>query len=744
MFKFNNPLLIVQGYLLYHGPLLYIELMKFTSLAFILVVVFLDTALSAQTFERRQVAATFVENDPTLDGLLNEPEWETAPAGTGFVQFDPNVGENMTEDTEFRILYTQHSLYIGVQCFDKNPSEIITRRTVRDDSFSVDDYVYFIIDTFYDRRNAYAFSVNALGAQWDALISQNRAQDRNWDGVWHVECTINDQGWTAEIAIPFSTIDFDPEMSSWGFNIERFIGRKSEKGRWSRPEPDLRTSAPSEGGDILGFENIKPELNFEFRPYVLGKYNHVNGEDDFNWDAGADIRFRWTPALSTTLSINTDFAETEIDTPQINFTRFPLFFSEKRVFFLEDNAFYSFASSFSGSLRPFHSRRIGLSQNREIVPIVGALKTVGRSGPFQIGFMGAYLDDFKGVNSKPVFATRISRNLGDYSTLGFIGTVGDPHSNGDNFMGGFDYRYRTSELWGDKNFNLSTFILGTKTQPDGASSFSDETFGIALSFPNEPFGASFKMIELGEKFDPALGFVRRKGIRQYSSSFDYLYRTEDASIFKEFSFKYSNYLITDLNNVTETYGHGFYPLNFILASDDYLSLGVNNYNDSFDFDWYIAEDILVSAGQYDNTDVLLNIGTAVRRGISGTLSVSYGNYYGAKQFYITPNITLYPSSFIELYLYYYHSSIRSGNEVLDTHVTSNTFVFKFSPSLNWSNTVQYDNVSEWGGWNSRLNWEFKPGSHLYVVLNQAYSVVDSSIHLLQSQLATKCGLNIRF
>ena len=192
---------------------------------------------------------------------------------------------------------------------------------------------------------------------------------------------------TVNEGIPFSTLDFDPTIANWGFNIERGIKRKTEAGRWSHPDPDLSTAFPSEAGEIIGFSEVKPETNFEFRPFIVSKFRSVGGEDDWDFDAGADLRYRWTPSLSSTFSLNTDFAETGIDSPRINFSRFPLFFDEKREFFLEDNAFYTFVPYWEDKeyFLPFHSRRIGLSEDRKVVDVLGAVKTSGRAGPVQVG-----------------------------------------------------------------------------------------------------------------------------------------------------------------------------------------------------------------------------------------------------------------------------------------------------------------------------------------------------------------------
>ena len=311
-------------------------------------------------------------------------------------------------------------------------------------------------------------------------------------------------------------------------------------------------------------------------------------------------------------------------------------------------------------------------------------------------------------------------------------------------MGGFDYQYRTSEFLGNKQLEINTFVLGTKASPENASSFSDEAYGLSINYPNEPISVTFEMLEIGEDLQPAMGYVRRKGNRRYKSGFKYLYRPIDVSKIRDVSFSYSNSFVTDLHNNLETSSHSIYPLFISFASDDYLGIGFNQYKDSFDFDWFIGPDLLVEAGDYKNRDIAIDFTSSSKREFSTGIYLGYGDYYGGKQAYQSTYFTFYPSSFIDLTFYYQYSNIKIGTGKFESHVTSNTILFKFSRNLNWSNTIQYENVSEFAGWNSRLNWEFAPGSNFYVVLNQSYWVSDGSIRVQQTQLTTKGGFNIRF
>ena len=240
-----------------------------------------------------------------------------------------------------------------------------------------------------------------MGARSESLVTDNTVVNRNWDGLWWVRTSRDGEGWKVEMAIPFKTLSFNPANPTWGFNLERQIRRKYEIGRWASPRREVSSYMPSGAGELTGLHGLKQGLGLELSPYVKGRYSQSPSGDDWTGDAGGEVRYRLTPYLSSTLSYNTDFAETEVDLRQINLTRFPLFFPEKRAFFLEDSGIFEYGGLNGGALGqpliPYFSRRIGLSAGGEPVPVLWAGKVAGRIGQYKLGVLDAVLDDQTGL-----------------------------------------------------------------------------------------------------------------------------------------------------------------------------------------------------------------------------------------------------------------------------------------------------------------------------------------------------------
>ena len=316
---------------------------------------------------RPSIEAVRVDEPPDIDGRLDDPVWELAPAAGPLYQYEPLEGDEMSEQTEFRFVYDDEALYIGVWCFDSEPDKILARVMARDDRITDDDSIIVVLDPFLDHRNGYMFMVNPNGARLDALITDNTNINSDWDGIWRARASIDEEGWKAEIEIPFKSLSFDPDSDTWGFNLSRGVKRKSERGRWSSPRRSIRTYNVGEAGRLTGLRDLQQGVGLDVVPYVLGRWtsDRTRASDDVDNEFGGDIRYRVTPNLTASLSYNTDFAETEVDARQVNLTRFPLFFPEKRDFFLEDAGIFEFAN-----LGRFSRRRTLISGSRppELLP----------------------------------------------------------------------------------------------------------------------------------------------------------------------------------------------------------------------------------------------------------------------------------------------------------------------------------------------------------------------------------------
>ena len=720
-------------------------------------------------YRRPSITALRVDTPPLLDGKMNDAAWAKAQVSEPLRQEQPDEGAPATEKTVFRVVYTSEALYIGVWCFDREPGKIISRLMSRDSPLPKDDAVCIALDPFLDRRNGYWLMVNPNGAQGDALVTNNTDINDDWDGIWSVGARIDEEGWKVEVEIPFKSISFDPEAETWGINISRHIRRRHEWCRWSRPLMDFNTYQVSEAGNLRGIHGIEQGLGLEFTPYAVTKFRDQRELDDTDllMDIGGDLRYRITPNLSLSMSYNTDFAETEIDRPQINLSRFKIKYPEKRNFFLQEAGIFNFGRN-SGGRRsgprgsskdaepiPFFSREVGLTPDRKPRAIVGATKLTGRIGEYNIGLLDAYVDDHEDLPGSNVFVGRISRNILEQSYMGIIATHGDPNSSNEDFLFGADLGLRTSDFLDGDVLQANLWMLGSWKENEGAEgvpppedpdSDNSLSFGGNIELPNDNYNANLQFFQVGEDFDPALGFVRRESVRAYISEFGYKPRPRDFYDIRQLFFSYSNSFYTDLNDELETASHSLYPLYILTNEGDRLWSKVTYENDSptDDFEVSSSEGISITAGDYWWPTYRVGIDTSSKRLVEFELSHGFGGYYDGDRNSWQTEISVRPSKYFSVRADYELHSINLPQGNFKERLASIRTRVSLSPQLNWSNLLQYYSDGDQVGFQSRIHWEYEPGSNMYLVLNQGIDRNDGRLRWTESDLTFKIGLSLRF
>src|SRR5579859_7162220 len=338
--------------------------------------------------------AVRVDHAPQMDGTLGDPEWELSTPISDFRQSEPREGEEPSEKTEVRILYTRHAIYFGVRCFDKTPAGIVATELRRDVSQDLDDHFEILIDSNLDRRGGYVFQVNPLGTQIDGLVVEEQRSsdgedfDRGWDGVWASEARIGADGWTATVEIPFTTLNFTHSTEViWGVNFKRFIRRKNEEDLWSAYRRTFGLTKVSQAGELRGIRDIGSGRLFIVKPYTLGRYDKQTGQDlKFPLTGGVDVKYGLSSNVVLNLTGNTDFADTEVDLEPFNLTPFKVFIPEKRQFFLENAGVFDF--ELGDQDRLFFSRQIGIDPvTGNQVPINGGARLTGSVGRTELGIM---------------------------------------------------------------------------------------------------------------------------------------------------------------------------------------------------------------------------------------------------------------------------------------------------------------------------------------------------------------------
>src|SRR6266436_4180323 len=340
---------------------------------------------SARASEEPSIEAAVLSSvSITLDGRLEEPIWRSAPV-LKLTQQSPKPGEPTPFETEVRVVVTRDRVYFGFLCKDPDPRRIAVHTMRRDAVMTGDDTVSIVLDTYGDRRTGYFFQINSAGARADGLISDPQSASLDWDGIWDARTARTADGWSAEIVIPSRTLSFTGGLNEWGLNFERYVPRERMALRWSSPTLDSFLYDLSRTGTLSGMGDLQQGLGVEIAPYGIGKSRELYGQSPRSWQAaaGGEVTWKATPQLVTVFTANTDFAETEVDSRQINLTRFPLFFPEKRSFFLEGANQYVFGLNLAQQFIPFFSRNVGLLDGAQI-PINAGVKLNGRVGRWNL------------------------------------------------------------------------------------------------------------------------------------------------------------------------------------------------------------------------------------------------------------------------------------------------------------------------------------------------------------------------
>jgi hypothetical protein len=654
-----------------------------------------------------------------VDGDLNEDAWQYSPSIGAILQREPNPGSAASEPTEVKLLFDDRALYIGVHCHDSEPGKVIGTQMARDASLQDDDRVEILLDTFHDRRNAFYFATNPAGALVDGLIIENGELNREWDAIWTVRVRRTSQGWSAEFAIPFKSLSFPAGQSVWGFNFSRSIKRKIEEDRWTGARLELKFFQVSEAGEIAGLEGISQGIGLDIRPFAAGRGVHrtATGNGTVTGKLGLDAAYNVTPSLKLSLTGNTDFGETEVDARQINLTRFPLFFPEKRSFFLENAGVFSFSGA-GEDLLPFFSRRIGLLAGQEVPILVGA-KLTGKVGRTDVGLLDVRTRDSLSAPAKNFFVGRIKQNLLRQSYIGAIFTQGDPALPRGSHTLGTDLRLATSKLMGRPR-NLVVDLFAAKSTNEGVLS-KDWAYGFSAEYPNDLLGLEFNWREVQENFRPALGFAPRTGVRRLRIGGEYDPRPKDflgvRQMFHELF--YTRFSRLD-NGQVESWRLFTAPVNWRFSTGDRAEF---NWVPTFErlfAPFEISSGIFLPPGDYQFTRWRLEAFSASKRRLEARASWWFGTYWSghADELEIFLQFKLPPRLVFNFTAEQTFARLPVGNFV--ARVFSWRVNYSASPFLSFSNLVQYDNESRNLGWQSRIRWIVDPGNDVFFVFSQGW------------------------
>jgi hypothetical protein len=668
---------------------------------------------------------------PTMDGrVLGDAAWSEVAPASGFWQVQPNDGMAATQQTEVYVAYTDYALYIGVMAYDDDPSGIIVSDSRRDSSLNDTDAFLFVIDGLLDRQNGYVFGTNAAGIEYDGQVTKEGAGDDfgsgggafnlNWDGSWTVQARVTEQGWSAEFEIPFATLRYGKDaVQDWGINFQRNIGRNNEIDYWAPLDRNRNLYRVSRAGTLQG---IAPpaQRNLQLTPYALGQWQRGGAlaGTDADSDVGLDVKYSITPSLTLDLTYNTDFAQVEADEKQLNLDRFNLFFPEKRPFFLENAGQFSVGNG--QEVEMFFSRRIGIAAGGTTIPVEGGARLSGKIGArTNVGLLYMGTDAVTGVAPGNNFAVaRVSQELANRSSIGaiFVSRDGD----GSHLVpSGQDYNrtYAVDGRWGiGEDILLQAWAARTETP---GLNERDDAFALKFDYSTEDWAARAEYTEVGEDFNPEVGFLARTEYRKGSAFMMRRIRPDDLWGLLEVRphASYTGYWKFD--GYQES-GILHLDVHWEFKTSAEVHTGYNITRAGVLTPFEIVPGVIVPAGTYDHGEAQLVYYTNKSKPLSFEMRTVIGGQFGGDRVALSPTVKYRIGETFrsELSVNYNDYDLPVPGGDFTANLARLRLSYSFTPKIQVQALVQYNDTDEVLGTNFRFSWLRSANSGFYLVYNE--------------------------
>jgi hypothetical protein len=724
--------------------------------------------------ERPRTRAGVLPTSFAFTGALTDPAWATVPDSIApLTTIEPRMGEVPAARTIVKVLANAHEIVIGARCLDPDAAGIVAHSKARDAVLDDEDHLLFVLDTFMDGRSGYVFAVNPVAARFDGLVAaQGEEVNADWDTIWEAKTARDATGWTVEIRISAKSLGFEPGRSEWGLNVQRHVPARLETSRWSAPDRDYEVFQTSVSGYLAGLPRFDVGRGLSIRPAQIGRAtrptpaDHTVTEGDFAFDMSKSFG----PNLLASVTVNTDFAETEVETRQINLTRFPVYFPEKRSFFLAGADIFEFGLGLDEeTLIPFFTRRVGLfgvsEDEQAAIPIDAGGKLTGRIGNTNLGALvvgtrrvdNLFLaedDLLLQIPRSTLGAVRLEQNIFEESSVGMLATFGDQGGRKSSWTGGADFTYRTTGFMEDKNLLVGAW--GLLTDREGLQG-DKGAFGFAVEYPNDEVDLTLSSIRLGNGFDPSLGFVVRNGVHIWDFNMVASHRPSwpfVQEITQETAFRVFNRLD---NSTWQSYELSARPLDVQFHSGDRIEFAIEPEGDRPDDTFSFTDDADLPAGEYQWTGYTAGLHTAPKRPLNASVLFRWGPYYSGDLRTLEASLRVRPVSFLTLEGVLERNTgefdgVQEVGELdVPVHARIKEELFGLRVALNLSSDfqissfTQYDNASRELGSNNRLRWTFRPSGELFVVYNHAMERrLDDRWQFLSNQLPVKVQYTWRF
>jgi hypothetical protein len=667
--------------------------------------------------------------------------WLRAPVIKDLHQIEPVEFGEPSERTEVYLLYDRDTLYIGARLFDSEPQRINARILRQGQPIGSDDRFSVHIDPFNTARGGYIFAANPNGVRFDGVYEGTQRQF-DWDGIWQAAASIDEQGWALEMAIPFKTLSFDPSTDTWRMNFVRNVQHKNESIAWlsRNRNTDLSTM-----GNVRGVSQIEQGRGLDIVTSASARDRGSIGNNvaETTLEPSVDVYYKLTPQLNASLTVNTDFSATEVDERQVNLTRFNLFFPERRDFFLRDVDIFQFGRLQQDG-RPFFSRRLGISATGSEVPLEYGGKLSGRIGRFDVGALAVRQEEFGAVDATTAVVGRVAANILEESSLGMILTDGDPGSNLDNQVLGVDFRYLNSRLAGGRGLQGEVWLQQSDTEgltgDDGAAGF-----GIRMP-SNTGLRGELGFTRIDQNFNPALGFVRRKGIEELSFEFGNTWRPTGNALRTLFSGLNGNRIEFLDTGEVQSESINLQALNVEFDSQDAIDIGYTRSREGLRTPFEISPGITIPVGLHTFDTLNLGFRAGNQRALGGGFFFNTGEFYDGDRLSMRLITNWRPNQHLRFNLNYQYNDVTLPEGSFVTRVVRFSVETAFSSTLSWINLIQYDNVSQTMGINSRLHWIPQAGREAFLVLNHNLEDIDRDGDFQSnfSELTLKYSYTFRF
>lgn len=689
--------------------------------------------LNTQSFAQNAITIPKVNVDIVLDGIIDETDWLNA-AQFQLIMHSPQNNVEPSETTTAYIMYDERYLYVAGVMADGEADKIQSPTKKRDDIGLNNDWFGIFLDTFNDKENALTFMTTPSGLRTD-YQTFNDAQgsfpvNTDWNTFWDVEVNQNEEGWSAEMRIPISSLRFQDENGTvtMGLAVFRVVPRKSE---WST-YPNISNQwgfwspfKPSQFIDIT-FENLKSKKPLYIAPYLLGGVTQRNVQNELQTgyelentsqlEPGLDVKFGLTSNLTADITMNTDFAQVEADNQQVNLTRFSLFFPEKRLFFLERSSTFDFG--FGEQDRLFYSRRIGI-QNGEPSRIYGGARVVGRAGSWDLGFLSMQTEALGDISSQNNSVLRLRRQIINENTnVGGMLTSRLGTDGSQNIAYGLDGVFKLF-----KQSYLTTAWAQTFNDGDEVSLFSTDPTRFRINLENRDYTGFIYNLDYsysGEDYDPGLGFQNRSNFTRIGNSVGFGWIPQNHSFINRHQLIANGFLVlSNATGLTESAEIGpSYSLN--TRNAETLSLDVKYSYEDIPRAFSLSEDVKVPVGRYEFFGSNFSYQTSSAKLYGITISGYTGTFFDGWRHTVglSPRWSLSPSMNISGLFQVNYVTFPDRGERLTATVARLRMLYMLNTKFTVSAFSQYNSLANGIVSNLRIRYNPREGNDLYIVFNE--------------------------